>query len=106
MLVHHALVLVLLLLTLCLQVSKDMTALLNKVHGAQACGSGGTAAGMALGIQLSGLGCKLHAMGVCDDPQYFYDYIDGLLKGMGVDNDTVGESLKLVIVCAHSMIKK
>lgn len=80
-------------------------ATLIEVYVAQACGSGGTAAGMALGIQLSGLGCKLHAMGVCDDPQYFYDYIDGLLKGMGVDKDTVGESLKLVIVCTHSIVE-
>ncbi|KAL0039953.1 hypothetical protein WJX77_012639 [Trebouxia sp. C0004] len=64
---------------------------------AMACGSGGTAAGMALGIQLSGLGCKLHAMGVCDDPQYFYDYIDGLLKGMGVDKDTVGVDTKAML---------
>lgn len=78
----------------------------NEVPVAQACGSGGTAAGMALGIQLSGLRCKLHAMGVCDDPQYFYDYIDGLLKGMGVDKHIVGESLKLVVVCAlnHDMV--
>ena len=47
---------------------------------------------MALGIHLSGMSCRLHAMGVCDDPQYFSDYIDGLLKGMGVD-DTVGDVL-------------
>ena len=47
---------------------------------------------MALGIRLSGLGCRLHAMGVCDDPQYFYDYIEGLLKGMGATQDTTGLS--------------
>ncbi|DBA68980.1 TPA: hypothetical protein ACH3X2_013152 [Trebouxia sp. C0005] len=64
---------------------------------ALACGSGGTAAGMALGIQLSGLRCKLHAMGVCDDPQYFYDYIDGLLKGMGVDKHIVGVDTKAML---------
>ena len=45
---------------------------------------------MALGLHLSGLQCRLHAMGVCDDPQYFYDYIDGLLKGMGATKDTTG----------------
>lgn len=62
----------------------------------QACGSGGTAAGLALGLHLSGLGCQLHALGVCDDPQYFYDYIDGLLQGMGAAKDTVGQ------LCLHS----
>ena len=58
----------------------------------QACGSGGTAAGMALGIRLSGFGCRLHAMGVCDDPRYFYDYIDGLLQGMGATQKATGVS--------------
>ncbi|KAL3143275.1 hypothetical protein ABBQ38_002120 [Trebouxia sp. C0009 RCD-2024] len=55
-----------------------------------ACGSGGTAAGMALGLHLSGLGCKLHAMGVCDDPDYFYNYLGGLLEGMGATQETIG----------------
>ena len=65
--------------------------------GTQACGSGGTAAGMAVGLHLSGLRCRLHAMGVCDDPQYFYDYIDGLLKGMGCDNSKTGRHLELLM---------
>lgn len=52
---------------------------------------------MAVGIHLSGLGCRLHAMGVCDDPQYFYDYIDGLLKGMGSDNSKTGRHLELLM---------
>ena len=60
------------------------------MNAVQACGSGGTAAGMALGLHLSGLDCRLHAMGVCDDPEYFYTYMDGLLKGMGADKDTTG----------------
>ena len=46
---------------------------------------------MALGLHLSGLGCKLHAMGVCDDPDYFYNYMDGLLEGMGATQDTIGQ---------------
>ena len=61
------------------------------VNGKQACGSGGTAAGMALGLHLSGLGCKLHAMGVCDDPDYFYKYMAGLLEGMGATRETIGQ---------------
>ena len=46
---------------------------------------------MALGLHLSGLGCKLHAMGVCDDPDYFYNYMDGLLEGMGATKETIGK---------------
>lgn len=48
-----------------------------------ACGSGGTTAGLALGNHLSGYGARVHAYGVCDDPDYFYDYIDGLYHGLG-----------------------
>eukprot|EP00877_Chromochloris_zofingiensis_P005467 jgi/Chrzof1/14921/Cz09g20220.t1 len=48
-----------------------------------ACGSGGTTAGLALGNHLSGYGAKIWAYGVCDDPQYFFDYIDGLYAGLG-----------------------
>lgn len=33
----------------------------------QACGSGGTTAGIALGNHLAGLGLRVHAYGVCDD---------------------------------------
>ena len=47
-----------------------------------ACGSGGTVAGMALALDLSGMGSRLRAYGVCDSPKYFYDYCDGLLDGM------------------------
>lgn len=48
-----------------------------------ACGSGGTTAGLALGNHLSGYGAKVTAYGVCDDPDYFYDYVDGLYSGLG-----------------------
>ncbi|GBF88670.1 D-cysteine desulfhydrase, mitochondrial [Raphidocelis subcapitata] len=48
-----------------------------------ACGSGGTTAGLALGNHLSGYGARVHAYGVCDDPDYFYDYVDGLYAGLG-----------------------
>ncbi|GLC33023.1 hypothetical protein PLESTB_000379600 [Pleodorina starrii] len=50
---------------------------------AMACGSGGTTAGLALGSALSPLGARVHAYGVCDTPNYFYDYINGLLEGLG-----------------------
>ncbi|XP_020585149.1 putative D-cysteine desulfhydrase 1, mitochondrial [Phalaenopsis equestris] len=52
-----------------------------------ACGSGGTIAGLALGSTLSNLQSKVHAFSVCDDPDYFYNYCQGLLDGLqaGVD---------------------
>ncbi|XP_073141823.1 D-cysteine desulfhydrase 1, mitochondrial [Henckelia pumila] len=47
-----------------------------------ACGSGGTIAGLSVGCLLSDLGAKVHAYCVCDDPDYFYDYSQGLLDGL------------------------
>ncbi|KAL3642270.1 hypothetical protein CASFOL_013085 [Castilleja foliolosa] len=64
-----------------------------------ACGSGGTIAGLSVGASLSDLGAKVqyssflpriittntpkvHAYCVCDDPEYFYDYAQGLLDGL------------------------
>ena len=59
-----------------------------------ACGSGGTVAGMALALDLSGMHSKLHAYGVCDSPKYFYDYCDGLLDGMRGDTaDGAGDTV-------------
>ncbi|CAI5468479.1 unnamed protein product [Closterium sp. Yama58-4] len=49
---------------------------------AMACGSGGTSAGLALGVHLSSLTSRVHAYSVCDSPGYFYDYIQGLLDGV------------------------
>ena len=57
----------------------------------QACGSGGTTAGVALGNHLSKGGARVHAFGVCDDPDYFYDYIDGLFQGLGATREAVGK---------------
>ncbi|XP_059645259.1 bifunctional D-cysteine desulfhydrase/1-aminocyclopropane-1-carboxylate deaminase, mitochondrial [Cornus florida] len=47
-----------------------------------ACGSGGSVAGLSLGSWLSKLNAKVHAFAVCDDPDYFYDYVQGLLDGL------------------------
>eukprot|EP00252_Welwitschia_mirabilis_P009871 TRINITY_DN22785_c0_g1_i1.p1 TRINITY_DN22785_c0_g1~~TRINITY_DN22785_c0_g1_i1.p1 ORF type:complete len:427 (-),score=85.54 TRINITY_DN22785_c0_g1_i1:372-1652(-) len=47
-----------------------------------ACGSGGTTAGLSLGSYLSSIKAKVHAYAVCDDPDYFYNYIQGLLDGL------------------------
>lgn len=47
-----------------------------------ACGSGGTIAGISLGSWLGALKAKVHAFSVCDDPDYFYDFVQGLLDGL------------------------
>uniref|UniRef100_A0A1D2ADP8 Tryptophan synthase beta chain-like PALP domain-containing protein n=1 Tax=Auxenochlorella protothecoides TaxID=3075 RepID=A0A1D2ADP8_AUXPR len=44
-----------------------------------ACGSGSTAAGIALGSHLAGLGVRVHGYAVCDSEDYFYAFIDDLL---------------------------
>lgn len=50
-----------------------------------ACGSGGTTAGLALASHLSSIKAKVHGYGVCDDPEYFYTFIQGLLDGLGCE---------------------
>lgn len=47
-----------------------------------ACGSGGTVAGLSLGSWLSKLKANVHAFCVCDDPDYFYDFVQDLLDGL------------------------
>jgi len=54
-----------------------------------ACGSGGTTAGIGLGCHLAGLQTKIHAYGVCDTPQYFYEYCQELLDHMGGSRDAL-----------------
>jgi D-cysteine desulfhydrase family pyridoxal phosphate-dependent enzyme len=53
-----------------------------------ACGSGGTTAGIAVGVALAFAGQQprlptVHAVGVCDSPEYFYEYIEDILTQMG-----------------------
>lgn len=57
---------------------------------AMACGSGGTTAGVALGAHLVGLGARVTGYMVCDDAEYFVDYIDGLLGELGATPDRLG----------------
>jgi D-cysteine desulfhydrase family pyridoxal phosphate-dependent enzyme len=52
-------------------------------HIVLACGSGGTAAGTALGVRLAGMRTAVTAFGVCDDPGYFYEHVDELFRDMG-----------------------
>lgn len=64
---------------------------LKQLHGLEfdhivtGCGSGGTVAGLAMGMLLSGMKAQLHAVGVCDTPQYFYDHIEEAATELGMD---------------------
>jgi 1-aminocyclopropane-1-carboxylate deaminase/D-cysteine desulfhydrase-like pyridoxal-dependent ACC family enzyme len=59
-------------------------------HLVFACGSGGTATGIALAIKLAGLRTKVHAVGVCDSPAYFYSHMRLVAEQIGVNFDAVG----------------
>ncbi|KAL9257958.1 D-cysteine desulfhydrase 1, mitochondrial-like protein [Drosera capensis] len=48
-----------------------------------ACGIGGTIAGLSLGLWLGSLKAKVLAFSVCDDPEYFYSYVQGLIDRLG-----------------------
>lgn len=50
-----------------------------------AIGSGGTAAGIALGVKLSGLKCKVTAFSVCDSSKYFHQQINEIYHDLGVE---------------------
>ena len=52
-------------------------------HIVVAAGSGGTAAGLALGVHLSPLTAQLHAVNVQHKPEAYYDIIDTEAAGMG-----------------------
>jgi D-cysteine desulfhydrase family pyridoxal phosphate-dependent enzyme len=62
-------------------------------HIVFACGSGGTAAGIVLGFAMAyEKGAlehmpQLHAVGVCDDPDYFYAYMAQIAVDMGFSID-------------------
>lgn len=63
-------------------------------HIVFACGSGGTAAGIALGIFLAFSGMThqkfpmVHAVGVCDDENYFYNCVAKIIDEMGFQDSS------------------
>lgn len=62
-------------------------------HIVFACGSGGTATGITLGIglayhELNMQPPQVHAVGVCDDPDYFYAEIESIGNEMGLELTT------------------
>ena len=63
------------------------------------CGSGGTGAGLALGVHWSSFGaagCELVGLCVDDTPDFFFDKLDGILTGLGVLEGVGGASRKLL----------
>lgn len=54
-------------------------------HIVVACGSGGTLAGIGLGVRLARLPIRVTGVGVCDSPDYFYDQITAIATDLGVD---------------------
>jgi D-cysteine desulfhydrase len=50
-----------------------------------ACGSGGTAAGIAAAAHLAKLPTRIHAVTVCDDASYFYQHINQCFAAWGIE---------------------
>ena len=62
-----------------------------------ACGSGGTATGLGLGVRLQRLADasaslpRVHGVCVCDSPEWFYDHVRSVLKAAGLEGrDGIG----------------
>jgi len=52
----------------------------------QACGSGGTSAGLAIANEVEDYGARVWAYGVCDTPDDFYEKVDELAQELGFTN--------------------
>ena len=50
----------------------------------QACGSGGTSAGLAIANEVEKYGARIWAYGVCDTPDMFYDKVEELVQELGI----------------------
>jgi D-cysteine desulfhydrase len=79
-------------------------------HIVFACGSGGTAAGISLGLSLAYRENdnidnlpKVHAVGVCDFPDYFYGTITSIAKEMGLDMSLVSSGSEAAGPCVTSI---
>ncbi|NUO52632.1 MAG: pyridoxal-phosphate dependent enzyme, partial [Polyangiaceae bacterium] len=62
-----------------------------------ACGSGGTAAGVALGAARSGIATEVHAMAVCDDVAYFREVTERIIGESRALEPTLPVPARLVI---------
>jgi D-cysteine desulfhydrase len=65
------------------------------------CGSGGTAAGLALGVKLAGLKTQVHAVGVCDSPEYFYEHIRETADALGLTAEKLGGPVEDLLKIHH-----
>ena len=62
-----------------------------------ACGSGGTAAGVALGASRYGVAASVRAMAVCDDAAYFEKSIERIVHEARSWDGSLGEAAPLVV---------
>jgi D-cysteine desulfhydrase len=62
-----------------------------------ACGSGGTAAGVALGASRYGVAANVRAMAVCDDAAYFEKTIERIMHEARSWDGSLGEAAPLVV---------
>lgn len=69
---------------------------------AQACGSAGTTAGLALGAKLSGLCPAVEGYMVCDDEKYFHDTINELYQELGYTQSS--ESVVVLVFGARDSV--
>lgn len=69
----------------------------NYQHVVVTTGSGGTMSGLAIGNYLAGCPIKLHAVAVCDTPDYFYDHLDEMLSKVQLDGETRARDLVHVV---------
>ena len=49
---------------------------------------------------------RVHAFGVCDDEDYFYDFIDQLLDEAGASRDVIGEQPTLIGRSVHACAER
>ena len=60
------------------------------------CGSGGTAAGLAIGNYLTGGRVRVHAVSVSDDSGYFHAHVDAMLAALGAAAAGATDAKRLV----------
>eukprot|EP00190_Bangiopsis_sp_CCMP1999_P004512 CAMPEP_0198734116 /NCGR_PEP_ID=MMETSP1475-20131203/50478_1 /TAXON_ID= ORGANISM="Unidentified sp., Strain CCMP1999" /NCGR_SAMPLE_ID=MMETSP1475 /ASSEMBLY_ACC=CAM_ASM_001111 /LENGTH=362 /DNA_ID=CAMNT_0044497525 /DNA_START=359 /DNA_END=1443 /DNA_ORIENTATION=+ len=60
-------------------------------------GSGGTAAGLAIGNYLTGLKVKMHAISVCDNAEYFHGHVNEMIAELGLQNEVKSEDILNII---------
>ncbi len=69
---------------------RNVNVILSNGQVVFSCGSGGTAAGLAIAMRLSGLKAHVHAVCVCDDPEYFYRHIEEVAGSLGINTNMFG----------------